>query len=171
MKENCFRAMFGDGCNRLLRPRPRKYGHTPIGCAPCANEVLNPGPTRSSTGNKRRRRSSYVMNGLSRRSRLIKQRGVLMASVVHPMARTREMHLNRNDIRQASRRKSFLSRGLVSLCDRSRTGRKSLRRSPNFRLAIRPGRFPSARAARATARRIGISVWRSDQWEVPVVVR
>jgi hypothetical protein len=41
----------------------------------------------------------------------------------------------------------------------------------NFRLAIRPGRFHSARAARATARRIGISVWRADQWEVPVVVR
>ena len=123
--------------------------------------------------NKGACRASYVMNGLSRRSRLIKQRGVIMASVVHPIARTRETHLNRNDIRQASRRKNLLSRGLMSLCERNRmrSGRRNSRRALRSRLAIRPGRFPSARAARATARRIGISVWRSDQWEVPVVVR
>ena len=66
-----------------------------------------------------------------------------------------------------------MPRRLVLLCDRERAGsrQRRTRSESNLRLAIRPGRFPSARAARATARRIGVSVWRSDYWEVPVVVR
>jgi hypothetical protein len=66
-----------------------------------------------------------------------------------------------------------MSRRLALMCERERAGsrRRRMRSESNFRLAIRPGRFPSARAARATARRIGVSVWRSDYWEIPVVVR
>src|SRR5215475_9361403 len=116
-------------------------------------------------GNKAEGRDSYVMNALSGMLRLKKQRGVIMASVVHPMTRSRIVYPNRALVRHASSRKNLRSpRRLAALCERQRSGSRPRTTGPrsNFRLAIRPGRFPSARAARATARRIGVSVWRSD---------
>ena len=141
----------------------------------CRSRTRSPASaaTLRRVGTKGARRDSYVMNSLSCKSRTGKELGVVMASIVHPMTRTREIHPGRSDIRQTSRRKNLPPPRLLSLCDRSRlhSGRRTRRRGFSSRLAIRPGRFPSARAARATARRIGVSVWRSDQWEVPVMVR
>jgi len=113
------------------------------------------------------------MNSLSRRSRHEIEHGVVTASVVYSMTRLRTVYPNRTLVRHSSRSKNFLRRRLVLLCDRNRPGlgRGRIRTRSKCKLAIRPGRFPRARAARATARRIGISVWRSDYWEIPVVVR
>jgi hypothetical protein len=124
-------------------------------------------------GNKGKGWDSYVMNSLSRRARHGIERGVVMASVVHSMTRLRTIYPNRNLFRRAWRRKNFLGRRLVLLCARSQSDsrRGRIRTRSRCKLAIRSGRFPSARAARATARRIGISVWRSDYWEIAVVAR
>src|SRR5262245_39310099 len=112
---------------------------------PCEFRRLKPNEDDDERhGNKGAGRASYLMNGLSRGSRLKKQRGVNMASVVHPMTRSRTIYPNRALVRHAAHRKNFLSRRLVLLCDRDRRGASRRKVGSESSLAIRPGRFPTA---------------------------
>src|SRR5215475_1245307 len=74
-------------------------------------------------GNKAEGRDSYIMNALSGGLRLKKQRGVIMASVVHPMTRSRIAYPNRALVRQVTSRKNLRSpRRLAVFCERQQSG-------------------------------------------------
>lgn len=109
-----------------------------------------------------------------------------------PMTRTRTTHPRRNSFQNASCGKNLLTRHvLLSFFHDQRNSPLESMFDPlaapslpsdapfdskhqmawnrlMFRLAVRLGRSFSARAAGAPARRIGISVWRSDFWVKPV---
>jgi len=87
------------------------------------------------------------------------------------MTRTRSSSAKRKLFRRAIGARHGLSRSVVSSASRVQNrGRTSSSDCPSV-LAIRPGRYFSARAARAPARRIGVMIWRAESWTVPVLVR
>jgi hypothetical protein len=126
------------------------------------------GPTH---GNKRKSSSSYIMNGL-RRGRPKQKRAVKMSFRCSPMTRARATYPKRTSVRHSRAGKRFPNRTVLLSCGgERRTLRDEMtRRRSRFKLAIRLGRFFSARAACAPARRIGVSVWRTDFWVKPVRV-
>jgi hypothetical protein len=148
------------------------------------------GFTSNNSRNKGRLGASYCMNALRRGSRRPnKERAVKMYSRCSAMTRARTTYLNRNLVRHSRSRNVRLTSGallsyfhdrqslplhspLDPLAARPSDSKHQMARSRSmFKLAIRLGRSFSAHAACAPARRIGISVWRSDFWVKRVRVR
>lgn len=100
------------------------------------------------------------------------KRAVKMSFRCSPMTRARTTYLKRTFVRHSQAGRKFPNRAVLLPCGGGRrTLRDQMTRSRSqFKLAIRLGRFFSARAACAPARRLGISVWRTDFWVKPVRV-